>query len=146
MTIGLNPSDVPEPLELKETNDSENGFYNNGGQLIGKIYDSPTHDAQMYVSYRKKAKHYHRNNNSYAIDTRVVKDLDKQWPDVEYIAIFVIDEGRILLFDLDTYLNAKEENQGFGYQRFPETTEAHTVYEEVDNFDGDYYPDHINIE
>lgn len=146
MTIGLSSGDIPEPLELEKVDKSDAGFFNNRGNYIGQIYESPSHNCRVYVTFRTEEKHYMRKHNSYAVDKNVIDDLRVQWPNVEKVAIFVADQGKILIFDLDTYENALQDNFGFGPQYFPEQTEAHTVYEKAFDLDkNDWYPDSINI-
>lgn len=145
MTVGLNPSNVPEKLTLEKPSKDANKFFNEKGDLVGVIYHSPSHDTDMYVSFRNKEKHFHRKHNSFAIDTSIIKTLVEKYPSVDQIAIFVIDKGNILLFDVDTYANAKEDFFGYGHQLFPEQTEAHTVYTKIFDFNK-WYPETIEIE
>lgn len=145
MTIGLRDTRVPEPLELNKLDIDDSMFFNQRGIPIGTVYDSPSHDCRMYVSFRKKEKHFMRKYNSYAIDSYVVEKLDDEWNDVEMVAVFVIDEGEIFLFDLDTYLDADEDNEGFGDQRFPHVNTAEVVYEGAYG-STEMYPEEIIIE
>lgn len=138
--------DISGSLEYTKVEDDGNKFYNKRGIPIGRVYsdDGSENGKRAYVSIREREKHFHRNNNSFAIDSRTVKELDKQWPKVDTVTILVKDTNNILIFDLDVYINAKEENQGYGYQKFPDQSEAHTIIENAYEFD-EYYPDEIQI-
>lgn len=147
MTIGFNANSTSEnSIEYTKVEESGNKFYNNNGTPIGRVYsdDNTNSERRVYVAIRERENHFHRKNNSFAIDSRTVKKLDKQWPKVDTVAILVKDTNNIFIFDLDSYINAKEENFGHGYQKFPDQSEAHTVIEGVYEFD-EYYPDEIKV-
>jgi hypothetical protein len=139
-----NPGDVDTHKYEKFDGDG-NKFFNNSGTLIGQVYDDVTGDGRVYVSMRKREKHFHRNHNSFAIDSRTVKNIVNQWPNVETVAIFVIDTNNVLLFDIESYVNAKEDNQRHGYQRFPDQSEAHTFSENAFEFEN-YYPEELTVD